>query len=182
MKLKDGDPVREFKVHDLYGNVLNPIDKDERTVLLTFYRYASCPLCNMRIAELRREKFLLESLGVLPVAIFHSSADSIERYVGQQKPWFPIIPDPDRALYRLYDVTPSWQGLLTAFVKRMPVILNALLNKGYLPGVIDGPINMLPADFLLSQQGIVVRAYYGRDIGDHLSLDEIQRLVTVSND
>lgn len=176
MKLKDGDQARNFEANDLDGNLVRVGDEDG-ILLLTFYRYASCPLCNMRVAELRREQPWLERMGVRPVAVFQSPEASIRRYVGRQKPWFRIVPDPDQTLYRLYDVTPSWLGAAWSLIVRLPSVLRAVIGKGYWPGAIEGDMHMLPADFLIGPDGRILRAFYGRDIGDHLPLGEIERVL-----
>ena len=41
----------------------------------------------------------------------------------------------------------------------------------------DGNHLQLPADFLLNPDLTIARAYYGRDIGDHLPLNEIEQFL-----
>ena len=41
----------------------------------------------------------------------------------------------------------------------------------------DGQPNLLPADFLLGPDLTIERAYYGRDIGDHLPFSEIEQFL-----
>lgn len=37
--------------------------------------------------------------------------------------------------------------------------------------IADKPL--IPADFLIDQKGIIQRAYYGSDFGDHLPIEDI---------
>lgn len=38
-------------------------------------------------------------------------------------------------------------------------------------------VTVLPADFLIGPDLVIQTAYYGKDIGDHLPLEEIYRFV-----
>lgn len=173
MKLKDGEPLRPFDTVDLEGNTIRLDERTEQLVLLSFYRYASCPLCNLRVSELRREQARLEQAEITPIAVFQSSPANLREYVGQQAPWFPLIPDPNKRLYRLYDVTPSWLGFAGSLRTRLASAARAVFGNGFIPGRIDGDIHMLPADFLIGRGGRIIHAYYGRDIGDHLPLEDV---------
>ena len=84
---------------------------------------------------------------------------------------FPLIPDPERALYRLYGVTASWLGYLAGTL-RLRTVRDAF-RRGFYPGKSDGVIAQLPAEFLIGSDLVIERAYYGKDIGDHLPLGEI---------
>jgi peroxiredoxin len=109
------------------------------------------------------------------VAVFQSPADKIRNYAGRQEPPFPIIADPDRGLYKAYGVETSWTGMARAVVVRFPDLIRAILAEGFLPGTIEGEVQRLPADFLIAPDGRVQCAYYGRDIGDHLPLESLER-------
>ena len=51
------------------------------------------------------------------------------------------------------------------------------MGKGYLPTTIKGSMTTMPADFLIDKNGIIQKAYYGSDEGDHLPLEEILGLL-----
>ncbi len=42
----------EFAVADVFGVPVRLADYRGQRLLLSFYRYASCPLCNLRVHEL----------------------------------------------------------------------------------------------------------------------------------
>lgn len=44
---------------------------------------------------------------------------------------------------------------------------------GFSFGPVDGPINRLPGDFIIDEQGKILEGYYGKDIGDHLTIEKI---------
>ena len=45
-------------------------------------------------------------------------------------------------------------------------------------GGIDWQMGKLPADFLIGSDGRILKAHYGRDIGDDLSLTEVEATLT----
>lgn len=146
-----------------------------RHVLLSFYRYASCPLCNLRVHELSRRSRDWQAHGLDMLAVFRSPQEKLRQYVGRQQVPFPLIPDPDQRLYGLYGVGHGWAGFLTAWAMRLPEIGRSVLGRGFLPGSVEGGIHRIPADFLVSTDGRLAMAYYGRNIGDHLPLECIER-------
>ena len=54
-----------------------------------------------------------------------------------------------------------------------------MIKQGNKLGPMQNVYTMLPADILIGPDGSVVRAYYGTDIGDHLSIDEIRAKLAV---
>lgn len=118
--------------------------------------------------------------GLEVLGVFQSPAEEIRRYVGRHDAPFPIVPDQRMCLYRRYGVEASWLGFLRGGV-RLPLLAGAISNKFY-PGKLTGPINRIPADFLIDETGCLIRCYYGKDAGDHLPFDEIEAwLAAASN-
>jgi len=49
MKIKPGQPAKNFSSKDIAGNILSLKDYEGKRLMLSFYRYAACPLCNLRV-------------------------------------------------------------------------------------------------------------------------------------
>lgn len=162
-----------FMTHDWQGNPIEPFGSHPGLTLLSFFRYASCPLCNLRVRELitKHERFLKNRIRIL--AVFQSPMERIAHYVGTQSPPFPLIPDPDLKLYRLYGVESSWRGFARAWTLGIPQVYRAVVANRFLPGTMENDIHRIPADFLIAPDGELVDVYYGRDIGDHIPLDQV---------
>lgn len=174
-RLKEGDPVRPFESWDMDGKRVELPVQPGRHVLLSFYRYASCPLCNLRVHELSGRSRDWQAQGLDMLAVFQSSREKLQQYVGRQQAPFPLIPDPEQRLYGLYSVGHGWAGFLKAWVLRLPEISRSVLGQGFLPGSVEGGIHRIPADFMIRPDGRLAMAYYGQDIGDHLPLERIER-------
>lgn len=172
MLIKTGDKAPCFTVKDTHNNSHSIPGEWDGPTLLTLYRHAGCPPCNLRVREIMLAKTELDKYGVRIIAVFESPATSIERDLAHNNVPFPILPDEKRILYNLFDVKPSVTGFLKSlFIKPMPSI-KAIFKYGYLP-VFSEATAMMPADFLLDADGTVLLCKYGKDFGDYLQLNDI---------
>lgn len=168
MHLKSGDTAPLFDAVTMDGRPIRLSDFRGRKLLLAFFRYASCPLCNLRLSELIRFQPELQAQGLQILSVFQSPLERLQHYAGRQRPPFPVIADPDHILYRRYGVASSWGGFLKGSL-RIGSLARAAA-RGFLPGPMDGNKALIPADFLIAPGLVIHTAYYGRDIGDHLPL------------
>lgn len=173
-RLNKGEKAPDFLVSDIDGTEHKLNNFEGKYLLLSFYRYASCPFCNLRISQLMKRVDEFEKEGLELLAVFQSPEEKIKQYVMKQKPPFPIVADPERKLYSLYRLETSWLGLMKTMVFKVTDMMKAF-SKGFLPGTIEGEMNRLPADFLINKDGIIVESYYGKDIGDHMAFETIER-------
>lgn len=174
MRLKSGQAAPAFAVKDIYAKGLGTEQYNKTKLLLSFYRYASCPFCNLRIHDLSKHAEKFRQQGLEMVAVFQSTPEQIKKYAGKEEKPFTIIADEGRELYKLYGVETSWWGFTQSFVVRLPDLVRSTL-LGNLPGHMDNEINRMPADFLIDENGYIEIAYYGRDIGDHLPLQDLEK-------
>jgi peroxiredoxin len=171
MKIQPGQPAKNFSTEDISGNALALDDFKGKRLMLSFYRYAACPLCNLRIHQLIQQHASLVGKNLHLIAVFQSPKESIHKYVGRQSIPFPVIADPQRMLYKLYGIESSWSGFIKGSL-RLRLVTSALM-KGFFPGPMEGIKSMVPADFLIGPDLTVQMAYYGSDIGDHLPIKKI---------
>ena len=172
MRIQSGQTAPDFEVRDIFGNPFLLMDFKGKKLLLSFYRYASCPLCNLRVHQLIERYPDLTAKGLHLLAFFQSPIESIRRYVGKQGAPFPIIADPGHIVYRAYGVETSWAGFIKGSLRLNKVASAA--GKGYFPGKMEGNKSLVPADFLIGPDLIVKNAYYGSDISDHMPIQEIE--------
>lgn len=175
-RLESGSPAPHFRTSDLVGEAIDLAGFRGRWLLLSFYRYASCPLCNLRVHALSARSAAWRAQGLDLVGIFQSPAAKMRQYVGRQGAPFPLIADPAQRLYGMYGVESNWRGFLKGWALRLPDIGRSVFGRRFLPGSVEGGIHRIPADFLIDPRGTIAQAYYGRDIGDHLPVETIERL------
>lgn len=177
MRLKEKETAPYFCMQDMNEENFDLDVAREKPLLIAFFRYASCPLCNLRVHELiENYDVLKEKLDI--VLIFQSPADKIKQYVGKQDIPYRVIPNPKKELYHLYGVESSWLGFAKAWSIKIKKVFEAVLQRHYLPGSVEGEIHRIPADFLVDVDNTILKAFYGKDIGDHLPLTEIDEIIS----
>jgi peroxiredoxin len=173
MRLNAGVAAKPFEVKDIFDNTIRLEDYRDKKLLLSFYRYAACPMCNLRVHYLKKKYAEWQENGLHMVAFFESAKESILKYVGKQDAPFPIIGDPQLSVYKEYGVESSWPRFFWSMIIKMPTAIKAMF-KGFAPGKLENDKALLPADFLVGPDLKIVRAYYGKNIGDHLPVSEIE--------
>lgn len=170
-KIATNQPAISFRTEDYLGNSIDLNNYKGKRILLSFFRGASCPFCNLRVHHLIKQQNEFESQGIQIIAIFAASKEEIEQYAGQQMAPFPIIPDPELSLYQKYGIEESHSGMLKAMINPVKMI-NMMFSEFFnLKSLKDKPL--IPADFLIDAEQNIYRTYYGKDFGDHLSIEDI---------
>ena len=174
MKIKPPQTAPIFTIADVNGNTINLADYKGKKVMLTFYRNVGCPVCNLRFHELQGQSDYFKSKGLVLLAVYESSTESMKQYLEGESPYAKMIPNPDQRLYQLYDIDRSMGKVMKGMfhgamgkMKQGKKLFNKKIKQ-------DGNSNRIGADFLIDESGKVVTAYYGKFIGDHLSIEKIK--------
>lgn len=169
MKYKVGDSITNITLPAIDGTEFNSDGIKGKPVMLSFFRFASCPFCNMRVHELvkRYDEF---GNDFTIIAIFDSPLDNLIKHTAGHKAPFAILADESNKYYQEYSIERSFLGVLKGMFFRMPLLLKGMF-KGYVPLVFKGNLMTMPADFLIDRDGVIQTAYYGTDEGDHLPFD-----------
>ncbi len=170
-KLEKGNAAIPFKSKDLDGNIVDLQGFKGQKVLLTFFRKAACPFCNMNLQELIKRNAEFESKGIKVVTLFASSKEDVMKYAGKQNPPFPIIPDADYKIYGKYGVDISYAGMMKSMLNPMQNFKAMTGGFFSLKSMTEDPV--IPADFLIDENQNIHRAYYGKDFDDHIPVAEV---------
>lgn len=176
MRHQPGDPVIPFIMPTLDGGGFDLAQLDGRRYLLSFLRFATCPFCNLRVHQLvTRFPELGDDFTI--IAIFDASLADLQRHGADHQAPFPILADEGHVWHQAYGIEHSFIGMLKGMFGRLPTMLQGM-GKGYIPWPIPWPIHrslqVMPADFLVDENGIIRVAYYGKDEGDHIPFEEIK--------
>ncbi len=172
MKLKQGDKITKIILPSIEDKLINTSELLGQPYMISFYRFASCPFCNLRINELVTRYDELSNDFTI-VAIFDSSIDNLTEHTKRHQSPFPILADEYNDYYQMFAIEHSLWGMFKGMFLRFPTLIKGML-KGYWPFKIKGSITTMPADFLIDRNGIIQQAYYGKDEGDHLSFEKIK--------
>ncbi len=175
MKLQANMKAPEFDGMTLDGHQISSDALLGKNILLKFYRYAACPVCNLQVQDFVKQIEMLNNSGITIVMVFHSPLESLEKNLRTKVP-FPLIADARKQIYRKYEVDVSWGGMFSWAVIRDTA-------KGLAKGFITNPIGSKekvaghPADFIIDGDGIIRYAHYGKNWADSLSADEALRII-----
>ncbi len=168
----------DFEAYDINGDHFRLSEEKNKVTVLSFFRDASCPFCNVRIYEYTKKHEEWAELGIEVIAIFTSSPDKVKKFVAKNPRPFKTFGDPDLQIYEKYLVEKSFAKFLLGVVSNIPRFI-----KGWLVGgrfnPINRHINLVPADFIITPKGKVIDAWYGRDVSEHIPMQRIERVATL---
>lgn len=170
MRLNAPSAAPALRLQDIRGRRISIGGPGPRT-LLSFFRDAACPFCNVRIYELTQHHASLSALGLEVVAVFCSTPADVKRFVARQPRPFRIAADPSCHAHELYGIERSFWRKVKAIAMRVPTLLEGLRIVGR---AVLRTGNLMPADFLIDEHGQIVEAWYGSDARDRIPFERIE--------
>lgn len=136
--------------------------KDYRSsrVLLVFGRYFGCPVCQHdfdQLLKLRKDN----GPDLKIIYLIQSNHESAEEYIKDMDVGFPVVPVPkEDGKYRVYDM--YGVGAMG------PITLAKIIGRarearkaGKAHGAYQGKETQSPADFIIGEEGKIIRAHLG---------------------
>lgn len=175
MKLISGQKAPLFVAKDIYGNTVDLSEIQNQKILLSFFRYAECAMCNLQISKIMKHKEAFDKRGIKLIAVFESPAESLKASIANRHNFdFTIIADVNRDLYKLYKVNPSWfKTVRTMSVKGFQHLSEAIQLGYKAGGKVEGTLHQIPADFLIDANKKIQMAHYGNSVIDHFPLEKL---------
>lgn len=179
MQRKSGDNIVSITLPAIDGTIFNLDNLKGKPYMLSFFRFASCPFCNLRLHQLVT-RFNEFEKDFTMVAVFDSSLENLQRHTEKHQAPFPILADKKNTYYKAYGIQHSLTGMLKGTFFRMPTLLKGIF-AGYIPINPKGSLTTMPADFLVDKNGVIRVAYYGKDEGDHLPFEQVKLFAIAQN-
>jgi peroxiredoxin len=173
-QLKIGDKAPDLHTRNIHGSEVNIPSSASPVVHLQFRRFAGCPICNLHLQEFLKRSDEIADGGIREIVVFHSTDGELLPYQGNFP--FDVIGDPKKHLYREFGVGSSLSAVLSPGAWPAMVKGNLAKDKPKMPLVAGGGPFGLPADFLISNTGIVKAVRYGKHANDQWSVDEMLAL------
>ncbi len=151
-----------FKMSDYLG----------KRVILTFFRFSSCPFCNIRINRIvkRWNEF---SDDTVMVGVFDARIGELTKRMKKHNAPFRIVADESYEHFAKNSVRKSFARFLMGALRSPLTFMQATL-KGYFPLTLSlGKLSIIPVDILIDEHGKVVKAHYCKDTVDHIPIDEL---------
>ncbi len=171
MKYQAGDRATSLNLPAIDGSDFDTSSLAGRPYMLSFFRFSSCPFCNMRVHQLVK-RFNEFSNDFTIVAVFDSPLANLQEHATGHHAPFAILADESGSAYESYSIERSILGVLKGMFTRLPTAIRGMC-KGYIPTTIQGNMTTMPANFLIDREGIIQLAHYGRDEGDHLPIETL---------
>lgn len=156
------DAMRAFG--DQRGRTIDQLSREGSGVLLVFLRHAGCTFCREAASDLRTRRERIESRGVR-IAVVHMGDDaSAQRFLARYAlDDVPRIADPDRALYRAFELRRG--SFMQLFGPAVFVRGIAATMRGHLIGRLAGDGFQMPGAFLV-KDGRIAAAHRHRTAAD----------------
>ena len=167
--------AKNIVTQDINGNPFDLSTLAGKKILLTFYRDAYCPFCNLRIKEITKLQDEFGKYNAMMVGIFNSTATEIIKHNKKRNFNLWMIADPENKLYKEYNISRSYTGMLKAFLRIKRMIQFTMAGYFTLKSLTKSPL--LPVDFLIDENQNIVKSYYGKDFGDHMPINEILNFI-----
>ena len=154
------------------GTTFNMSDYLGKRVILTFFRFSTCPFCNIRINRIvkRWNEF---SQDTVMVGVFDAKIGELTKRMKKHNAPFIIVADESYEHFERNSVVKSFGKFLWGAL-RSPITFMQATLKGYFPLTMSlSKLSIIPVDILIDEQGKVVKAHYCKDTVDHLSIDEL---------
>jgi peroxiredoxin Q/BCP len=176
MRLLVGQKAPQFDVLDVDGRRITLEHYRGVFLLLSFYRFAGCPICNVRMWELAQRASAYLQHGLHLLACIDSRVEGIDQVLDRDLYPFPLIAGLGGELFQKYGVESSVPRALRGLLTR-PGALLQVRNRNFSSWIphrnVDGHFGRLPADFLIDPGGRILLAYYGQDLGDFLPAAQV---------
>lgn len=171
VRLIEQQEVPSFSTTDVLGQPLSREGLRGKRVLLSFMRDAGCPICELRLARLAQRADSLKAARTRVVLVYESDAATMRQYLVDKDLPFTFVADPDGSLYDLFGLEKSLAKVALGFVKGAGKQIKAGKKLQTQEISREGAEKTrITADFIVTENGIIERAYYGRYLGDHLPL------------
>ncbi|MCK5735810.1 MAG: redoxin domain-containing protein [Spirochaetaceae bacterium] len=186
-KIIAGSKAADFELPDLEGKSFHLSSLSGQRYHLAFFRFASCPFCNLRVNTLSRVA-AAGRFGVIGksgasftiIAVFDSPLENLRRYAGRHEAPFPILADKGGVIHEEWGREISWLGAFKGMFGRFGTLMKSMFARGFLPTSLNGKFAGMPMGFLIDENGIVREAYYGTDEGDHMPIERIEAFASKS--
>lgn len=132
--------------------------------VLFFLRYMGCPICQMKISEIRHDAPGFREKGARTFIALQSDPAIVRHDMEGAETPFTVICDPYQAIFKLYGVAP---GNILHYIAPSVIMKSFRASRaGFTNGVKEGNEMQRPAVFIINRQKTVAYAYHGRNIGD----------------
>jgi len=171
-RLVAGSNAPEISLPSIDGGTFNMSEYKGKRVVLTFFRFSTCPFCNIRINRIvkRWNEFPEDTV---MVGVFDAKIGELTKRMKKHNAPFAIVADESFEHFEKNSVMKSFSRFMWGAMRSPLTFMQATL-KGYFPLTMSiSKLSLIPVDVLIGEDGRVVEAHYCKDTADHLPIDRL---------
>ena len=151
-KLEIGAPAPKISLPAIDGTTFDMSSAKGKRVIFTFFRFSSCPFCNMRIDELTKRWGEFAEDTVM-VGVFDAGIDELTKRMGKRGVPFTIVADETYQHFKENGVEKSFLRFMWGAM-RSPLTMMRASMRGYVPMTLSvSKMSTLPVDILVNEDG-----------------------------
>jgi len=178
--LSVGDEAPDFELFGIDGKKHQLSSFRGRRVLLSFFRYAACPICLYSVDRMKQQNDLLTRADIVTICVYRSTPKNIEKFASKHmSDDFVALSDKKGGVYISFQVKRSFPAVLRSTglgLKNLKQLL-PYMRVDNTDFVGNGQHNQLPADFMIDEDGIIVDLFRARIIQDHMPFDRVEAFI-----
>jgi len=163
--IKTGDKAPNFQFdtpwassQDFYETI------QHQNAIFVFLRYHGCPVCQMEMANLKRDIELFNQKETRIFVFLQSSTATLIPLLNEEDWPFNIVCDPKGIIFQLYAVEPG--GIIKYLHPAGLISAIKATARGFAHKKFEGKETQLPAAFIIKSDKTIKYAYYGKNISD----------------
>lgn len=165
LQVQVGDTAPDFSFETPWSPRQNFYEAaGNKPALLVFMRYLGCPVCQMEMAQLKREMRLFTHKETTVFVFLQSSPATVASAANEEDWPFFIVCDPQGAIFRKYTVESG--GIFKYLHPAGMITAIKAIGQGFRHGKFEGKETQIPAAFAVNSMKIITYAYYGKYISD----------------
>ncbi len=178
-RLRVGDTIENFFYENARGEKKLFFDFLTGPAILWFMRYVGCTACQVDLHDLEQLLPELQRRNIVTAVVLQSTPESIARQRPEGFP-FEVICDPDRVLYRKFDI-PCAKSRMTMLSVGLPKKLSRAKSLGLRHGEYEGSELQLPALFLINDEGKLLYTRYAKTLTDLPDIEDLPDMMRMLN-
>lgn len=143
---------------------------------IVFLRYYGCTLCQLDIMDFTEGYKDIAATGGQLLVGLQSDPVKLASKLGENKPPFDIICDPEQKIYKMLKIEPATSKETMGDASSMPKLARTRA-VGLKHGDYEGNELQLPAAFVVEPDMTVTSAHYGRIVTDVPTVEELVGLL-----
>lgn len=176
-KLADTSTAPIFTHTTAFGDTVSLSQYKGQKVFLVFTRSAGCPICNLYVHQLQEFADSFKQKDIVVLIVTQTKAENTRKYIENENFPYTFLSDPERKLYKLYGVESSAGKLIKGYLFKGGRAKSKKGKKLYKEAFKqEGDTDMIGADFLIDEDGKLIKAFYGKYLGDRMEVKEILSL------